>query len=547
MTKQPPQITLRYETFLVTCGAVLLSLMALAYCYPRGMLLLYGDAVAHLHIARRITDSLNPGLSQLGAVWLPLPHLLMWPFVQKMAWWQSGLAGAWVSMPCYVLGVVGLYRLARLWLAPSASVVAAAFFALNPGLLYMQTTAMTEPLFLAEMIWSVLLIAQHRRALEHGQQRRASWLLMGAALVLVAAVFTRYDGWIFGFIVWLLVAWGMARGRHWRQPVCAAFIAFTLMLAAAPACWLLYNAKQFGDPLDFMRGPYSAKAIALKTTPPGSPHYPGWHNPHIAELYFLKAAELGAASAHLGDLLLWLSLAGTAVAAIKYRGQNIAAAFLFWIPAPFYAYSVAYGSVPIFIPIWGPNSWYNTRYGMEMLPTFALFVAFLVAWGLTWLHQHRPGAAFWAAAAAIALIVANSVVLMRARPLVLAEAVANSRTRIPFEAALAQALDALPRQDSILMHVSDHVGALQRAGIPLRRTINEGDYYQWTPALRNPADAAAVVVAIAGDPVAQAVRAHPGGLTLIDVVCSTGQPCARIYLSKKARSGDSITLKPPAR
>src|SRR5215467_8476325 len=140
--------------------------MALAYCLPRGMLLLYGDAVAHLHIARRVFDSLNPGFRQLGSVWLPLPHLLLVPFVQKMAWWQTGLAGAWPSMTCYVLGCAGIYRLARMWLPPLATVIAVMFYALNPGLLYMQTTAMTEPLFLAEMIWSVVLIVEHGRALK---------------------------------------------------------------------------------------------------------------------------------------------------------------------------------------------------------------------------------------------------------------------------------------------------------------------------------------------------------------------------------------------
>ena len=39
-------------------------------------MLLYGDAVAHLGIARRLLDARYPGLAQLGGVWLPLPHLL---------------------------------------------------------------------------------------------------------------------------------------------------------------------------------------------------------------------------------------------------------------------------------------------------------------------------------------------------------------------------------------------------------------------------------------------------------------------------------------
>lgn len=514
----------------MACVALALSLLALAYCLPRGMLLLYGDAVAHLAIARRIFDSLNPGFRQLGSVWLPLSHLLLLPFVQKMSWWQSGLAGAWSSMACYVLGCVGIYRLARMWLRPLTSIIAAMIFALNPGLLYMQTTAMTEPLFLAEMIWSVLLIAEHGRALRAGEQRRASRLLVVAGLVLVCAVFTRYDGWIFAAFAWLVAAWGVR--RHLRERVGGAFVLFTMLLLAAPLLWLAYNAKQFGDLLDFMRGPYSARAIDIRTTKAGSPHYPGWHSMRVASLYFLKTAEMGAAPMRWGNLLLWLSVAGTAIAFWKWRRKQIVAALLLWIPLPFYAYSIAYGSVPIFIPPWWPHSWYNVRYGMEMIPVFALFLAFFIAQCVESAGKRWPRSDHWIVLFMAALIVADSVVLMRARPLVLQEAVANSRTRIPFEQSLAEALDALPRQGMVLMYTSEHPGALQRAGIPLKRTINEGDYYQWPGALEHPAQSAAVVVTTEGDAVARAVAAHPEGLTLVDVICSTGQPCARIYLAK---------------
>ena len=94
--------------FMIAASAQLIALMV---SFSRGYLLLYGDAVAHLGIARRILDSRNPGLAQLGGVWLPLPHLLMLPFVQKMEWWQNGLAGAWPSLLCYIASVVGIYRL----------------------------------------------------------------------------------------------------------------------------------------------------------------------------------------------------------------------------------------------------------------------------------------------------------------------------------------------------------------------------------------------------------------------------------------------------
>ncbi len=553
----------------MTGVAAMLSLLALAYCLPRGLVLLPGDAVAHLNIARRITDSINPGFRQLGSVWLPLPHLLLLPFVQKLSWWRSGLAGAPPSMLAYILGTTGLYRLARYWLSPGVAVVAAAFYALNPDLLYLQTTAMNEPLFLAEMIWAaVLLTACMRLVMSTSSAGRSpsagavsdsgttaarevrqaapvstyfdykegsiKRLLLALALVLAAAVFTRYDGWIFAALAWCFAVWPAVRTGSLRRPSGSAFLLFTAIVVAAPIFWLAYNAKQFHDPLDFIRGPYSARAIEIKTTPPGASHYPGWHNMPMAGHYFLKTAELGAAPPRLANLLLALVLAGTVVALSKRQARAVLA--LFWLPLPFYAYSVAYSSVPIFIPPWPPYSLYNTRYGMELLPVFGLGLAFAVDAALRLLDRHGPQ---WPAVspralalgAILVLVALNTIALLRATPLVFAEVVANSRTRIPFEQALARALSTLPPPSRILMYTSDYVGAVQRAGIPLRRTVNDSDYLAWTAALAQPAQAAPFVVAIDGDALARAVAAHPEGLTLLDVICSTGQPCARIYAS----------------
>ena len=57
-------------------AALAASLAAVAWSWRNGALLNYGDAVAHLHIARRVFDCHQPRLSQLGSVWLPLPHIL---------------------------------------------------------------------------------------------------------------------------------------------------------------------------------------------------------------------------------------------------------------------------------------------------------------------------------------------------------------------------------------------------------------------------------------------------------------------------------------
>ena len=72
--------------------ATSVSILTFLFYLKAGDVLLYGDAIAHINIARRLFDSKTPGLLQLGTVWLPLQHLLMIPFLISMNMWQIGRA-----------------------------------------------------------------------------------------------------------------------------------------------------------------------------------------------------------------------------------------------------------------------------------------------------------------------------------------------------------------------------------------------------------------------------------------------------------------------
>jgi hypothetical protein len=520
----------REESMPVALAAVALAFVALIVCVSRGYLLLYGDAVAHLGIARRILDSRNPGIIQLGGVWLPLPHLLILPFVQKMEWWQNGLAGAWPSLLCYVLSVAGLYRLARRMVPPSWALVATAFYGLNPNLLYLSTTAMTEPLFLAIVIWTTLLTMECSAAIRAVRTGSINRRLVVLGWLIVAAVFTRYDGWIFGAAVWCVIAWQILRSEKARRATAIGFAVFTVLAVAGPIAWLAYNQHFFHDPLDFIRGPYSAAMIEKRTSPPGSHHYPGWHDPLGAAGIYLRTAQLDAVAWETGFAVTGLAMLGL-VLAIRRRVEL--AATLLWIPFPFYIYSIAFGSIPIFIPPLWPHSYYNSRYGMEMLPAFAIFAFFALVWLQQRWSASQPLAARLMPSVTLLLIAISVIAMMYHVPLVLKEAMVNSTTRVAFESSLAHELHSFPAGAPILMYNSDHIGALQQAGIPLRQTLSETDYDSWKAALASPAEHAAYVVAIAGDPVAAAVAAHPEGLTEMVVLCTTGQPCARVYRSDR--------------
>ena len=523
------------EGLLVPASCATASMAAIVWSWRHGAMLNYGDAVAHLHIARRVFDSHQPRFSQLGSVWLPLPHILLIPFVQVYAWWANGLAGVIPSALAYLAACAGIYRLARRWLPPPAAALTLAFFATNPNLLYLQTTAMTEPLFVCEMIWIAVWLVEWRASLDD-DPKRARRLLCWIALALVAAVFTRYDGWVMALLAWVAVGLTLARRGGLRSPV---FWLASALVVAAPVAWFIYNAAAFGDWLYFLRGPYSAKAIEIRTSVPGFPPHPGWHNPWVALLFFLKAAELDAAAAAWGNVLLALSLLGAAWAWLKARRRGLAWALLLGLPVPFYVYSVAYGSVPIFLPVWWPHSWYNLRYGIELLPAFALGLGFAAQLCLAAVREFKPREvdprwANCAAALLFALVALNACLMLRERPLIYVEGTKNIQAHRPYEMQIPPVLRALLAGrpgGMILMDTSVDPEIVALTGIPLRQTINESDLDLYRDALAAPSAHAAIVLALDGDQVDRAVHAHPTGLTAYRRFSAPGQPSATIYVS----------------
>ncbi|HZW80081.1 MAG TPA: hypothetical protein VFF50_06405, partial [Candidatus Deferrimicrobiaceae bacterium] len=109
----PPKAYSEIETVRVLWLAIFISVFSFLFYYRNGDVLLYGDAVAHINIARRVFDSRTPGLLQLGTVWLPLPHLLIVPFIISKHMWQSGAGGSIPSMAGFIFGVLGIFRLTR--------------------------------------------------------------------------------------------------------------------------------------------------------------------------------------------------------------------------------------------------------------------------------------------------------------------------------------------------------------------------------------------------------------------------------------------------
>src|SRR5581483_5440802 len=496
--------------------------------------LLYGDAVAHINIARRVFDSRTPGVLQLGTVWLPLPHVLMLPFLVSKFLWQSGIGGSIPSLFAFVLTFIGIFRLMHVVLASDspeksgtrfAAWLAAGIVALNPNLIYLQTTAMTEPVYLAFFIWSVVFFA---KALRAADQTISTASLSKAGLCLLGACLTRYDGWFLAAIlVALVIAFAVFRNFSFLRSGAKRFV---LLAVAGPIFWVGYNAIVYGNPLEFANGPYSAKAIEQKTSTPGMPPHPGTDNLSVAFHYFFKSAELNVAAGKWQIFWVCSLLFGTAVVVLFQK--KLWPLLLLWTPVPFYMLSIAYSGVPLFVPVWWPFSRYNVRYGIEMLPAFAVFTA-AAAYGLIRFAESRRSRA--AVVAVFLLFAAGSYAqVWRTEPQSYQEAVVNSRSRIALETALASDLELLPSNSTYLMYLGEHVGAFERAGIPLKQVINEGNHRTWKRptdpdglwerALQNPAAYADYVIAFDNDPVGSAVNRKQ--LASVLVLRVTGQPQA---------------------
>jgi len=145
---------------LAAAAAIGGAIAALRY-HDLGLTLSHYDARGHLVVARRILDSLTPGWQQVGAVWLPLPHLLNAVPVQIDTFYRTGASAVAISIAAFAIATGAIaWIVLRQTQSSGGALVAAAVFALNPNVVYLQATPMTEPLLLGLTTLSVALLLE---------------------------------------------------------------------------------------------------------------------------------------------------------------------------------------------------------------------------------------------------------------------------------------------------------------------------------------------------------------------------------------------------
>ncbi len=485
-------------------------LASLAYFFSRRLTNTYGDALAHMEGARRLWDSLTPGYAEIGSVWLPLFHILTSPLTASDFLWRTGLAGSLVSTVSFMLTCWLLFLLAlEMNRSLAAGLVALATCLFCPNMLYLAGTPLTEPLAL---LWSVATVYALFRFRESG--RLAALAAAGVAAFL--GTLTRYDVWyLLPFAaVYVLFSRPGSRRARWRPA-----LLFCAIAGSGPLLWIAHNTYRYGNPIEFYNGPYSALAIYAHQIATTGFRYPTDGSLLLAARYYVADLVLV-----IGVWPLALAVLGLIAFLLERREQGRrSAGLLLLVLLPFYIQAMAHSAVPLYVPTLFPNTYYNLRYGMEMLPGVAVLVSYLVPPVFPATRSIRGSSKRVATiTAAILLILAGQALGIMAhgpRELAIAkEGILNSPCRPQTGQAIIRFLRARYDGERILMAAGKNPCVLPELGIHFRQTVSESNRPQWR-SLRLGADRlVGWIVRGEGDTVDAIMRAYPSAFSRFELV-----------------------------
>ncbi len=342
------------------------ALGSLHFFYVRGLTQLYGDTFAHMEAARRLFDSLTPGYPEIGSVWLPMFHLLAAPLAINDHLWRTGLAGSLIAAAAFCISAWFLFRLAlEMNSSLAAAFVTLAAFLVCPSMFYLASTPMTEPL---AIMWSILAVYALFRFQMNGHVR----CLVGAGVAAFFGTLTRYDEWYVLPAAALFVL--LARKDSWRVRFRNTAI-FSLVAGAGPVLWMLHDAYSYGNPIEFYNGPYSAEAVYAYQVATTGFRYPTDGSVLISARYYIEDLKL-----IIGPWTLVLAILGLMMWMVerRYRTRR-AATLLLLILFPFYIQAMSSAAVGLYVPTYFPHSYYNLRYGIELLPAIAILASFIIS------------------------------------------------------------------------------------------------------------------------------------------------------------------------
>lgn len=360
----------RHMQVLILIFSIACSSFFISFYFFQGYTLAYGDAESHLNIAKRVIDSLTPGMAQLGGIWLPLPHILMIPFIINDSLWRSGVGGAIVSGICYVISTIFIYKIIFAFTKNMiASLLGSLVFCLNANILYMQSTPMSE---LPLIVFFILSLYFYFSYLENDTKL---FYLIAAGFFGLLATLSRYDGWFLVMFELVGLVLFYIRSGWKNHELEGKAILFGTLSFFGIVLWLLWDKLILGDAFYFTNSPFSAKSQQQGWMTRGE--LPAYKNVWESFLYYFVTSYH-----NIGIILFAIACIGFAIFMFDREQRNrFVFALLLVVPFFFYMVSLYLGQAVIFIPDLTPASYqwhlFNVRYGIMMVPTAAIMIGYM--------------------------------------------------------------------------------------------------------------------------------------------------------------------------
>ena len=484
-----------WERVVVMISTVL-SIVAIIYSYVNDYIVMYGDAESHLNIAKRTIDSVTPGFAQLGGIWLPVPHIMMLPFVWSDFLWRSGLAGSIVSGFCFVISCLYIYKMLHLVTKNVfASMVGFLTMALNLNMLYMQSTPMTElPLimfFILSSYYFMRFVLDDRRILS----------LIGAGMFGFLATLSRYDGWflvlIEAGIIFLMYLPGLIKrdSEKWKM-LQGKMLAFITPAFFGILIWMAWDYLILGDPFFFTNSQFSAKSQQQSWLARGE--LPAYHDILQSVLYYLVTAM-----SNVG--LITFTIAGIGFIWYlrdKKQAKRLLIALLMLVPFIFYIVTLWLGQSVIFIPHLTPVSFewrlFNVRYGLMAVPFAAFFTGYLV-------YRCKPSGRALVLGLSVAQLALYLVGYSQVITLADGTVGLSHAKRPDAEVWMKKNYDG----GMVLMDDFARTMSIVRSGIPMKASIYIGNKPYWDESLREPEKYATWIIMQKDDAVWNAIYTDP--------------------------------------
>jgi hypothetical protein len=519
---------------LILLAGLFIGIAFFIYYYTQQLTVAHYDAKAHLLVARRLVDSLEPGYAQMGAHWLPLIHLLYLPLVIFDAQYRSGFLPSLISVFAFALSGWLVYRISyRFTGSTAAGVFAAALLLANPNLEYLQSCPLTEPLYMMLFLLAMDRLIAWREANQMGMPWMAAvWVSLGGLC--------RYEGWYFLAGVMLLLLHDFWTNYIPKRTAIRAGAVFLAVFALPAGVHFAYIFLRLG-------------AVFFNKVAAGNPDpYLTHKRPILSLLYHL--AELSQMAAILPLLLALIGFVLFLSQRNKLRFR--APLLLLWIPSLINISALYWGLV------------YRLRYSVLLLPAVAIFASLVLTsvqakkqamlimavaatalpW-LSWFFPHTspilklppgPGILILPAVALVLFVItqvrswhswalfAMCVLGMQLpalapeyRPMV-AEALEHEFAE-PQRREIIQYLRRDYDGRKILIDMSKQAPLVYDSGLAVREFVyNEGGGVLWHKAIQNPETQVGWLCALKGDAVWKQLQVDPDWAGAYALVVKTG-------------------------